>query len=126
VDPVFHGVILYYVVGIDFDGVMRRKAVDGGSGGGVGIGVGGCGEWGGDPVDYVGLGVCDERVFCFLLLGQHQLCGGQSHRGVKESLPGELAQSADTVTGVIRVVLGEWVDARVRNRKWCWTGVMTR
>ena len=70
-NPVFHGVILYYVVGIDFDGVMRRKAVDGGSGGGVGIGVGGCGEWGGDSVNFVGVGVYDERVLCLFLPGQH-------------------------------------------------------
>jgi hypothetical protein len=42
-------------------------------------------------VDYMGFGVCDERVLCFLLLGQHQLCGGQSRRGVKESFPCKLA-----------------------------------
>jgi hypothetical protein len=61
--------VLYYVVGIDFNGVVRGKAVNRGSGGGMGVCVGRCGERGGDPVDYMGFRVYDKRVFRLLRSG---------------------------------------------------------
>jgi hypothetical protein len=45
---------------------------------------------------------------------------------VKESFPRELAKSADAVTGVVRIILGERVDVRGRNWKWFGAGGVAR
>jgi hypothetical protein len=37
---------------------------------------------------------------------------------MKEAFSSEVAKPVDAVTGIIRVILWSWVNARGRNRKW--------
>jgi len=50
------------------------------------------------------------------------LCCGQPTWQVKEAFPCIVADVVNAVTGVIGVILGQWVDARGRNRRWFWAG----